>query len=102
MEWEKEEGAQAPVQGKGRVCVHVQVGSHSLGDLSVEAFQLGVKGGHQLKHLLLGRECKGESGEQQGLEQQGGQRSGGVLSPGQPLQNCSHPQSAVSAAATRW
>lgn len=37
--------------------------------LSVEAFQLGVKGGHQLKHLLLGKECKGESGKQQGLEQ---------------------------------
>ena len=29
----------------------------------MEAFQLGVKGGHQLKHLLLGKERKGESGK---------------------------------------
>lgn len=37
-----------------------QLGRHSLGDLSVKAFQLGVKGSHQLKHLLLGKECKEE------------------------------------------
>lgn len=69
MEWEKEDRAQASVQGQGRVCREVEVDSHSLGDLSVEAFQLGVKGGHQLKHLLLGKECKEESGKQLGLEQ---------------------------------
>lgn len=44
-----------------------------LGDLSVEAFQLGVKGGHQLTH-----------------------------SPGEPLQNCSHSQFKAPAAATMW
>lgn len=49
--------------------MQVPVGSHSLGDLSVEAFQLGVKSGHQLKHLLLGEECNGESGKHRGLEQ---------------------------------
>lgn len=98
---EKKEGAQASVQAESRVCVRVQVGSHSLGDLRVEAFQLGVKGGHQLKHLLLEKECKGESGKQHGLEERR-QRSGAALLPGQPLRNCSHPQSEVSAAATRW
>lgn len=60
MEWEKEESAQASVQAKGRVCMQMQLGKHSLGDLSVKAFQLGVKGGHQLKHLLLWKECKEE------------------------------------------
>lgn len=58
MEWEKER-AQASIQAKGRVCMQVQLDRHSLGDLSMESFQLGVKGSHQLKHLLLGKECKG-------------------------------------------
>lgn len=44
-----------------------------LGDLSVEVYPLGVKGGHQLKH-----------------------------SPEEPLEDCSHPQSKVAAAATLW
>lgn len=76
--------------------------SHSLGDLSVEAFQFGVKGGHQLENLLLGKESKGGSGRQHGLEREGRQESGVALSPGQPLQNYYRLQSEVSAAATRW
>ena len=53
---------------QGRMCTWVQLDRHSLGDLTVESFQLGVKGSHQLKYLLLGKECKGESGKQDGLE----------------------------------
>lgn len=94
---QEEEGAEASVSVRGRA-----VGNDSLGNLSVEAFQLGVKGSHQLKHLLLGKESRRGSRKQQGLEREGWQRSGAVLSPGQPLQSYSHPQSEVFAAATRW
>lgn len=38
------------------------VDRHSLGDLGVETFQLGVKAGHQLKHFLLRKECEEGSG----------------------------------------
>lgn len=39
-----------------KVYTGVQVAGHLLRDLSVEAFQLGVKTGHKLKYLLLGKE----------------------------------------------
>lgn len=100
MKWE-EERAQDSIQAKGRVCMQVQLGRHSLGDLSVEAFQLGMKGSHQLKYFLLGKEHKRVRGKQHRLDIRR-QRSGAVLSPGQPLQNCFHPQFEVSAAATKW
>lgn len=46
----------------------VWAGGHSLGDLSVKAFQLGVKASHQLKHLLLGIGSEGQSGRKRVLE----------------------------------
>ena len=55
---QEEEGAEASVSTRGRA-----VGNDSLGNLSVEAFQLGVKSSHQLKHLLLGKESRRECGK---------------------------------------
>lgn len=50
--------------------------SHSLGDLSVEAFQFGVKGGHQLENLLWGKKARGEVEDSMDWREKEGRRVG--------------------------
>jgi hypothetical protein len=78
----KRKGAQASIP-KQRQNIHGGGGDHSLRDLSVEAFQLGMKAGHQLKHFLLGKSrCVGWGegvGRRHGLQRREGELGGSAL-----------------------